>query len=430
MAAFAITFAADITAENKVTIEVKTPGTLKQELGENINSVTELTVTGTVNDNDVYTMWECGFYGNCRTLDISGVTFECEGERNIVPTYAFFKEEIQGNPADDSFKPIKIEQIILPDHTFAIGPQAFKGVTLKQFRMPQGMVYIFEGAFEYSNIEYADMADTRLEVLHRNAFSHSTVSEVSLPAWCIYYMGGCFDYCANLKKITMCGSIAITGSISSHSGLEYIDFAEFSDTKGQISYLPSNAFANNRNLHDLNITGIVRSISKGAFEGSGLRRVMFEDVTTLDTGSFTDFPELTEIYCKSAVPPATIDSDGVQQYPFGGSTPKTATVYVPMGYADIYRNTEGWNYFTNFVEITEFPTLGIPQTPASEPIPTFARAIDGGIEINGEGSYSVWTIDGVAVAHGKTSGQTVNIACETGIYVVRLADRSQKVSVR
>lgn len=105
---------------------------------------------------------------------------------------------------------------------------------------------------------------------------------------------------------------------------------------------------------------------------------MFDEQMTLLSDSFRNLPTLKTIYCKTQTPPRTLSPFDEQQYPFAGTTPKDATVYVPTGCADIYRNTEGWNYFTNFVETEEFPVLSADMVIGGD-TGSVAKAIKEGI---------------------------------------------------
>lgn len=77
-----------------------------------------------------------------------------------------------------------------------------------------------------------------------------------------------------------------------------------------------------------------------------------------------------EIYCHAEMPPVCYGGayGNENSCAFGSfdnpSTPRGAKVYVPVGCADKYRNTWGWNYFTNFIETADFPT-GIERVAAT-----------------------------------------------------------------
>lgn len=76
---------------------------------------------------------------------------------------------------------------------------------------------------------------------------------------------------------------------------------------------------------------------------------------TIQERAFADTPSLQEVYCKSAVPPAASpDAFSASD----GMVPPQATLYVPVGSADTYRSSVGWDLFSNIVEIedSQFPS--------------------------------------------------------------------------
>lgn len=73
------------------------------------------------------------------------------------------------------------------------------------------------------------------------------------------------------------------------------------------------------------------------------------------------FPGLKRLYCKASVPPEYI-AGLPGALPFSGlgpyrelDTPNDIPVYVPVGSGELYRNAPGWDYFTNYIETSEFP---------------------------------------------------------------------------
>ena len=83
---------------------------------------------------------------------------------------------------------------------------------------------------------------------------------------------------------------------------------------------------------------------------------------TLGAESCECWKNVKSIYCAAQIPPTCINSELNPGWaPFGkygddfiNRTPQDTPVYVPVGSADLYRNTWGWDYFTNFIETEDF----------------------------------------------------------------------------
>ena len=98
------------------------------------------------------------------------------------------------------------------------------------------------------------------------------------------------------------------------------------------------------NLTSVIIGNSVSSIGKNAFAGChGLTSVEIPDsVTTIGDYAFCG-AELTSMFCKAETPPYAKQA-------FSNNLSK-ATLYVPIGCADIYKQTYPWSTFGNIVEI-------------------------------------------------------------------------------
>ncbi len=121
-------------------------GTLKEQLGEKIYTVEDLTVGGVPSEDDFNTMWECGFFGKLQSLDLS----ELESD---IPQYAFYHPEEQGELGSESFKDLRISKISLPQKTVTINKYSFAGIGVKTLDFPRFLGFILDYAFAYSNLE-------------------------------------------------------------------------------------------------------------------------------------------------------------------------------------------------------------------------------------------------------------------------------------
>ena len=109
------------------------------------------------------------------------------------------------------------------------------------------------------------------------------------------------------------------------------------------------------------------------------------------------------------------------------------TVYVPVGSVELYRSCWGWDYFSNFVETTEWPgESGIESIVADGGDVAFTVA-DGQLVVTGVPDGSVVTVYDLAGRCVKTSVLNGNaISLDTlagGVYIVTTAGKSGKVRV-
>lgn len=411
-----------------ITVTLEEGHSLRQLLGDDIYEVENLTVVGTPKDEDFQTMWECGFYGKLKSLDLSDL------ESYIIPQNAFYHAYKQGELGSETFIPLKIENLVLPNILSSIKKYACAGLNIKELKMPYRLHYIMDYALAYSSIERFE-ANREMEIIQNHAFTHSNLKEVSLCRN-IYHIGeGCFDDCPDLE--TMYFSVyrrsneGLSG-YASRCGIVNLYFP----SEGRLVLL-SGDFAMNENLKKVQITSGITEIRGNAFVGCDLNTLIIDATPTLYSGSFADFPNLREIYCKSTVPPAMhcfcqpiTESNGA----FNGTTPTDANVYVPIGSAEIYRSTPGWNYFTNFIETDNFPT-SVNELNSDVKCPATVRSEKGMIICNNNSDrdmeLQIFRFDGTTIVSSKISARSeINIPIAPGYYIVKAGQKSHKIIVK
>lgn len=135
-----------------------------------------------------------------------------------------------------------------------------------------------------------------------------------------------------------------------------------------------------------------------------------------------------KIYSKSFTPP------NCDKTTFGGVSPTDIPVYVPIGSADLYRNAQGWNYFTNFIEIDEFPSAGIYGIKTDTHKSSNAYWSNGSLNIvifdesELPTPYSIYTIAGRLVDSGTLSSSCYSIQISKGVYIVKIGRDVHKVA--
>lgn len=430
----AIVFSAMAYGETSLKLNLTTTkeGELKNLLDDRMLIVEDLAVKGVLGEEDFDVLWQSSFYGKLKRLDLSEAVAQ-------IPDCAFFREDVQGDPSSDSFKAVKLKAVLLSPNTYSIGYRAFYGVPLESINWTD--IHLFEiGGWAFA---YTDLRDvrTRPERIYEGAFAHSKVEDVQIVA--VHIIGdGVFEGCSNLKKVCVPSALHSGERVFYGCDLGEIEFL----TEDYVYSFEKQYFAGNKNLHSVAFEPFIE-VKEDAFEGCGLETLIFNEGVMMFSDSFRNLPTLRKIYCPTELPPFanfydydcwrnqwwdTKNPGYENQHPFGGSTPRDVTVYVPVGCVDTYRNAPGWDYFSNFVETTDFPTTSsglIIRSGGSAAI----RNVAGGVAITPEvdSEYAVYNLDGVVVASGKAaSGKEITIPCPAGISLVRVGEFTQKIIVK
>lgn len=409
----------------RVTVALDDGLRLKEALGDRIYEVEELTVTGLVKSEDFPVMWDCGFNGKCRVLNLEAA----EIEYGLVPVNAFYIGEFQNVPGSSQFVPLKFEEIVLPEGVETIDTDAFRGVRFKHFDIPSTVRVVAWGAFGSTGLESVTIPDG-INSVFAMAFARSALREVYVPASSLVRevtytnvaFASVFYECAGLKRL-------VIGEGAEGVGYQYASCCDLEEIvlPQSLTSIGGDAFSHNERLEAVCIPANVVTIGSAAFWGCGLQTVMFEGAPALSDHCFADLPYLQRIYSKSATPPACVDASV-----FGGTTPADATVYVPLGSADRYRADPGWNRLSNFVETDDFPETGTAAaTLGGQEI---AAAMQGALRVyagDNDAEYAVCTVGGVIVASGRlVSGGEATIRCAPGIYIVSVGERNCKLTVQ
>lgn len=257
--------------------------------------------------------------------------------------------------------------MILPEGLENIPNQCFvrceslKGTVV----LPKTLKSIGQGAFFSSRISTVNLPEG-LETIGEAAFYGCNLKNVTIPNSCLDFPESShFSLCKELKEIRL------------PEGLQEIptDFVDCCLSLEHINIPTSTKSIQMRALHQC------RSI-KNLQLPEGLTTIGTEALWYLDSLEEIEFPStllsigmesceywanIKKIYCKAIIPPVCIPSTiNVGDTPFGdpGSefylrTPQQTPIYVPVGTADIYRNTFGWNYFENFIETADFPSSNV-----------------------------------------------------------------------
>ncbi len=280
------------TIITSTSVNVETPGTLKLLLGDKVQTITSLKITGSINGDDVtclHQMLRCtnediDNRGMLSILDISDASIVSGGDRNI-DKYLFADCEC-------------LEEIALPQNRDVIGEGDFEDcIGLKNVIIPDKVANVSTRAF----------------------FGCTSVLSISIP-----------------KNVTSIGSYAF------YECKSLADVALGNSVKTIWDY----AFYGCESLTEVTIPNSVTSIWTYAFgDCSSLTEVTIgNSVTSIRSYAFYNCSSLMEVTSLNPEPPSCNGSS------FGTIT-STGVLYVPKGSKEAYSTATCWKDFQNIVEI-------------------------------------------------------------------------------
>lgn len=303
-----------ITLPNSVTV-IPEYSFMKSGLGE-INNTSQITVVG-----------ERAFYycTTLRSIDLSAVTkIGKEAFRMILP----------GNSTGST----QLESVGDTKNLTYIGQSAFKACSsLKKIDLSNLKTVCAEAFSGCSALAEINSSLSALSEIPDNLFSDclELQTSITLPA---VIGAGAFSNCrkmeiasSDFEKVTSIGNFAflqcwkVTGDISLK----------------RIETLGNQAFKNTK-ITSVDMTGApLAKIDDNCFYGcTGLKTVTIsENTTTIGLGVFSGCESITEFHLLSKEPATVYGSTftGADSY----------IIYVPKGYAEIYKNAEGWSTYAD-----------------------------------------------------------------------------------
>lgn len=161
-----------------------------------------------------------------------------------------------------------------------------------------------------------------------------------------------FSGCSGMNSITIGNNVTSIGAIA-FSGCSSLTSITLPSSVNTIGY---RLFEKCSKLSSIIIPNGVTSIDYKTFSGcSSLITVTIgTGVTSIGDDAFSKCDALSSIYLHCTVPPTIRSID----HPFYDEIYKNATLYVPTGTRELYRQAEGWLSFYN---ISEFNSTGVEE---------------------------------------------------------------------
>lgn len=276
-------------------------GRLSDYINEsNINTISKLTINGSICGTDWNTLWEMGFNGNLSELDMTNATIENDAENdfwnaNEIPEYAF-----------NDCK--KLNSVKLPKKVKTIGAEAFVGCSkLKNVVLPGYIDSIADEAFRKVPLEGTLTLPASTRVIGKQAFAYSNIEEVIINSDIespfyekVYTVGGnsVFAECKELKKVSVAeGCTKLEIGFEGCKSLTDVVLPSTLETLGRNSGNTGNRiFAYCSSLSNISLPEKLWFIGYEAFGHSGLRSINIPDrVQYIWTFAFTDCKNLTEV---------------------------------------------------------------------------------------------------------------------------------------
>lgn len=274
-----------------------TPGNLRTQLGDRKDLVTDLTLTGSINGDDIGIIRSMA---KLTAIDLTNV--------NIVEGGSYIITDNRGVS-----RTIKVIKDRIPTAMF------YRLSNLTTVIIPISITSIADGTFQESGI-------TSVEIGNNVA---SIGNEVFLG-------------CENLFSVVINNSVTYLGN----AVFEKCEKLSFVILGYGITDLKYRTFAWCYRLTDLDIPNSVTSIGSYAFMNCiGLTSIIIPDrVYIIADNAFNGCYSMNEIHCAATTPPmANFET-------FSGINFNLCRLYVPRGTSRAYRNALGWSDFANIIE--------------------------------------------------------------------------------
>ena len=443
---------------------VESAGQLAVVLGDRANEIDSLVVHGPVDATDFKTMWSCAFRGQLTALNLA----DADVSEKEIPDYAFYDPEEQKIGKYIYF--LNIRRIILPDDIVRLGSGAFAYMMLERINLPASLQEFDRGCFAdchelwfdvltipegVTNIPLQCFIDCKgfgkislpstLKTIQAGAFQETSIGEVDFSEGLESIGDLAFFGVKNLRRVIFPNSCQRLGSMifNENDSLREIRFPEgipeISNSvaakcpKLEAIWIPESveniqfeAFYMCENLRTVNLPSRLRQIDDRAFYGCPLDSVVLPaKVERIAREAFGSNSHLSKIYSLSPTPPECYSE-------IFGDVSHDIPVYVPVGSADLYRQAGGWNMFTNYIELSEFPFAGVEAIPLNPESGFKVYGRNGNLVVEcadsqPTGGYSVYGIDGQPVVQGVAGSHPVEIPLPSGLYIVRVGRSVYKV---
>ena len=278
-----------------------------------------------------------------------------------------------------------IVSLDLPEGLVKLGGYAFFNCwSLQRVTLPSTLESVGDGVFLFClSIDSLVFPDAMHHLAYDVMDSCISLTWCHLPASLEYIDSLTFNYCFSLRGI---------------------------DMPQHINSIRQGAFSECSSFEHIEVPEGVTYIEEAAFDHSGLRTIRLPStLTSIGYYAFYDANKLDTILLACTTPP-TIGTDVFSGF--------TATLIVPCGAVDAYRQHSVWGRFANIVENCD----GINEADADN-LRIYSR--DGRIIVEGAEGETVQVFD-MAGRLTRTFRNSSNQALPTGVYIVKAGQHPAK----
>ncbi len=369
-----------------VTVNVETPGTLGDLVlaqVEYLSDVNHLTVTGSLNSDDLYNIQNR--MSNLLTIDLSGINMTTLPERMFYQRYALQKVVLPkglnsiGNYA--FYRCYDMQDVELPATLTSIGNYAFYDCdNIRNMIVPEGVTSVGEYAFAACDRLNTVKLPSTLTVMPQYLCYDSSLEVIVLSEGLTNIGSSAFSRCDKLKEI------------NSPSTLMYVEPYAF-------DYCTSlSAVSLNEGLTLLDTYAFGRC--------EALKEITLPSTLTDCDQPFYYCDNLKKVTCLALIPPTDMDGS---DYPFYGVNMENRALYVPAWTLNKYKLTKGWDqfpiieplegYWPDNINLLESISLTLPDTLPVDYKPNVSLLYNnrkyGSLVLDGNstfsmGLYSMW----------------------------------------
>ncbi len=267
----------------------------------------------------------------------------------------------------------RLTSIIIGNNVISIGDRAFSFCSsLTAATIPNSVKTIGERAFEVCSGLTSIIIPSSVTTIGAGAFeSCSGLTSVTIPNSVTAIGDDCFHSCISLSSITIPNSVTTIGDFAFYdcSGLTLLTIPNNVTTIGKYAFcrcsglisvtignsvttIEQYAFSNCSNMTSVTIGNSVTTIGDAVFTScSSLTSITIPNsITTIGNGAFAcgNLPVVISLIKN----PFSINGKNSIHNTFTQNTFNNATLYVPVGTINKYKNTEGWKDFLYIEEGT------------------------------------------------------------------------------
>lgn len=298
---------------------------------------------------------------NLKKLIILGNNIESIGPDIFSNSNAIKEVYIQsGIIQQGTFSNCNISKLVLGNDVVSIGSGAFYKSELDYLYIPASVQTIEENAFkEIKNLEIENIKpdyDNRFIINYNNLTNLIINSgEINDRQFCLYTgltniilrenvtsIGNrSFNRCIKLKSIVIPNSVTTLGDYA----FEYCTALESAIIGTGVTEIKDYTFYANLALTDVQILGKIIKIGTEAFTNCNkLEQIEIPDsIQSIEDRAFENCSKLSKIVIKASTPPTLVEN----AFRFTSSDMK---IYVPAESVDLYKETEVWNLYADYIE--------------------------------------------------------------------------------